>query len=146
MFTRYNNSMNIPKNYGGSRFRVPPETETKTHKETGPISYKKDVVKYPSYVADEPLEEVQETEIIDTYTTENEASDNFEPCEDEDNCPQNNQQQKQILELKEGFSRLFSSVKKDDLLLVALIILVASSNDSVDFGTTLLLALLLIYH
>lgn len=146
MFTRYSSSLNIPKNYGGSRFRMPPETETKTHRETGPVPHKRDTTYEANYVANEPLKEVDEAEIIDTSPTENENLDYFESCGDEDRLPEKNQQQKQILELKEGFSRLFSSIKKDDLLLVALIILVASSNEGSDFGTTLLLALLLIYH
>lgn len=146
MFTRYSSSMNIPKNYGGSRFRMPPETETKTHRETGPVPHRKDTINEPNYVVDEPLNEADEAEIIDTSPTENENTDYFEPDGDDDRLPEENQHQKQILELKEGFSRLFSSIKKDDLLLVALIILVASSNEGSDFGTTLLLALLLIYH
>ncbi|MBQ7907484.1 MAG: hypothetical protein IJ309_05860 [Clostridia bacterium] len=145
MFTRYNNGINIPSNYGGSRFRVPPETETKTHRETEfkPISSPSAITTKISepeqndYISDFQKPDLDES--IDTGVDENDAPADYSE-------PQEAKEQNQIKLLRDSFSSIFSHIEKDDLLLVALIILVASSSEGIDFGTTLILALLLIYH
>ena len=149
MFTKYNN-INVPKNYGGSRFQPSTnDTEMKTHRaeeihqsvnkiKTSVSPYFQSTQnsdKNPSFSDDEndflELNDTETEETINTPVTKIEKSEKVSPLN--------------FSGFKE-LTKLFKGVNNDDLLLLALILLFATDKGENSLDTLFILAFLLLYH
>ncbi|MBO5312572.1 MAG: hypothetical protein J6B29_01265 [Clostridia bacterium] len=166
MFTRYKGGIELPQNYGGSRFkRVEDGTETKTHrgqitpittpsvKSSSSQSFQSviDKVVEDSLPIDSPKTEgeaVEESESSPVFTVEESELSSVDTEEKEENSENDTP-------LTEGFlsdfklgsiGKLLSNISQEDLLLLVLLLLFASDGNENSFDVVTILALLLLYH
>ena len=149
MFTKYN-SVNIPKNYSGNRFRQDiDDTEMKTHRpssSTAAVTKTSVSPNFQNYLYNSygtPKEDAPENE---------EKNDTFQQNDiefsDTSTAKIENNDEIAIVNTatESKVVQLLKSIKNDDLLLLALILLLANDSNESSFDAIAILALLLMYH
>ena len=144
MFTKYN-SVEIPQNYSGNRFKNLGETEMKTHR-AALTSVQQSPVKSstsPTFqeVIDKTMNDVEEVE-ADSLDISSESELSYTP-QQLDETPNT---AKDTSTNEFSLAGFVDKISKDDLLLIALIILFASDSSVSSYDTVIILALLLLYH
>lgn len=144
MFTKYN-SVEIPQNYSGNRFKNFGETEMKTHRAVSTPVQQSPIKSSTSptfqEVIDKTMNDAKEVEsdLLDISSKE-EASYAPQLSDDTPNATDDDATNEFSL------ARFVEKISKDDLLLIALIILFASDSSVSSYDTVIILALLLLYH
>lgn len=153
MFTKYTN-VNVPKNYSGSRFSKPPETEMKTHRaqDASPSNTVKTSVSPYFHNTQEYLSSTDKA--IETDSIVNFAIHSDDDITNIDTAsPESIQEEvyedestsvvpSSITEL----SKILKNIKGDDILLLALILIFATDNGEGNPDILLILSLLLLYR
>ena len=159
MFTKYK-GINIPENYSGSRFKAPPETETKTHTPSslGVYSGTKTSISpaFEDALREKSSPKKEETfELFQEPMLEESTGD--APYFEEETTEKENERKAPLLSREStgnGSSRLFSEfgnlfsqisskIKQDDLIIIAVILLLLSEENEDNYVILPLLLLLL---
>ena len=164
MFTKYK-GINIPENYSGSRFKAPPETETKTHtpsslgvyggtKTSISPAFEDALREKSSPKKEETFELFQEPLLEEStgdapYFEDEESVEEVKERENEQEAPHasrkstGNGSSRLFSEFGNLFSQISSKIKQDDLIIIAVILLLLSEENEDNYVILPLLLLLL---
>ncbi len=159
MFTKYR-GIEIPQNYSGSRFSVPPpETEMKTHRPSTIYSPSKTSISPTFQAGLDALQELQTEEIADnvyeiedtSYNNAYDQDDSFSDVAEEltsydipnEASKEPSKKTSIFEEFKPFVSKFLKNISSDDLLLISLVILLL--GDGGDESSELILPLLCLF-